>query len=161
MLLPILLLSCFCLNFDNDVNEFAPEYPGISPWTTTYGDSDRTSSELRITGGTLTISTRIRYSQGENEIQNPSFSSWGPGIVYSRLFRLRSGEGVELPNQIVECDLCESWSLRNPTTLEVLLKPDVFWQNIPPVNGRLVTVGDVVLSLEKFYLNTRVLIKIP
>ena len=149
MLLPILLLSCFCLNFDNDVNEFAPEYPGISPRTTTQRDSDRTSSELRIAGGTLTISTRVQYSQGENEIQNPSFSSWGPGIVYSRLFRLRSGEGVELPNQIVECDLCESWSLRNPTTLEVLLKPDVFWQNSSPVNGRLVTVEDVVLSLEK------------
>ena len=149
MLLPILLLSCFCLNSDNDVNEFAPEYPGISPWMTAHGDLDNTSPELRIAGGTLTISTRVQYSHRENEIQNPSFSSWGPGIVYSRLFRLRSGEGVELPNQIVECDLCESWTLRDPFTLEIRLKPDVFWQKIPPVNGRLVTIEDVVLSLEK------------
>ena len=149
MLLPIIFLSCFCLNFDSDVEEFAPEYPGISPWMIPLEDSDETSSEAKISGGTLVISTRVQNSKGENGIQNPSFSSWGPGIVYSRLFRLRSGEGVELPNQIVECDLCDSWTLRDPTTLEIHLKTDVFWQKTPPVNGRAVTIEDVVLSLEQ------------
>ena len=81
----------------------------------------------------------------------PTLTSLGPGIVYSRLLRLRSGpeDEVPLPSLLLECDLCESWEMVDPWTYRFELRKGVRWQNIPPVNGRELVAEDVVFSYER------------
>ena len=75
--------------------------------------------------------------------------SVGPGIVYSRLLRLRTGVDVALPSQQVECDLCESWEHPDSLTYTFRLREGVHWQDRPPVNGRTLTAEDVAFSLRR------------
>ncbi|MBI4198753.1 MAG: ABC transporter substrate-binding protein [Chloroflexi bacterium] len=75
--------------------------------------------------------------------------SFGPGIAYSRLLRLKSGPEVEPPSLEVECDLCERWEHPAPTTYLFHLRPGVRWHDAPPLNGRELTAQDVVYSLER------------
>jgi len=77
---------------------------------------------------------------------SPALITWGPGLAYSRLFRFQSGPGVEVPNTLIECDLCAWWEQTGPTTYRVDLRPDARWQDVPPVGGRRVTADDVVFS---------------
>ncbi|MDO8751130.1 MAG: ABC transporter substrate-binding protein [Dehalococcoidia bacterium] len=75
--------------------------------------------------------------------------SLGPGIVYSRLMRLRSGPDVTLPSMALECDLCSRWEHPDPLTYVFHLRQGVRWQDIPPVNGRALIAKDVVFSLDR------------
>ncbi len=87
--------------------------------------------------------------QDVHQTQSPALSTWGPGLAYSRLFRFTTGNGAPSPNTIVECDLCASWRLLDPITLEVKLRANVRWHSVEPVNGRLLTADDVVFSYER------------
>ncbi|MFH1140077.1 MAG: ABC transporter substrate-binding protein [Chloroflexota bacterium] len=78
-----------------------------------------------------------------------SLLSLGPGIAYSRLMRLRSGPEVALPSMALECDLCSRWEHPDPLTYVFHLRQGVRWQDIPPVNGRVLTAQDVVFSLDR------------
>ena len=80
-----------------------------------------------------------------------TLTSLGPGIVYSRLLRLRTGPGDELaqPNLLLQCELCESWEVVDFLTYRFKLREGIRWQNIPPVNGRELTAQDVVFSYER------------
>lgn len=75
--------------------------------------------------------------------------SFGPGIVYSRLLRLKGGPEVELPSLAVECDVCDRWEHPTPTTYLFHLRAGVRWADAPPVNGREMTAQDVAYSLER------------
>ncbi len=79
----------------------------------------------------------------------PLLTTWGAGLAYSRLFRFATGSGAPSPNTIVECDLCRSWRLLGPTTLEVTLRSNVRWHSLPPVDGRYLVAGDVAFSYER------------
>ena len=78
-----------------------------------------------------------------------TLTSLGPGLAYSRLLRLRPGPEAEQPNLLLECDLCLSWKLTPDFAYEFQLRPDVKWQNIPPVNGRTLVAEDIVFSYER------------
>ena len=73
----------------------------------------------------------------------------GPGLAYSRLLRLRSGQGSNQPNLLLECDLCESWELNDDLAYVFKLRPGILWQNVAPVNGRALTAQDIVFSLNR------------
>ena len=73
----------------------------------------------------------------------------GPGLAYSRLLKLRPGPEAEQPNLRLECDLCLSWELTPDFAYVFQLRPDVRWQDIPPVNGRLLVADDIVFSYER------------
>ena len=75
-----------------------------------------------------------------------ALASLGPGLAYSRLLRLVSGPGVELPSMEVECDLCQRWRIVGPLTYEFTLREGALWHAVPPVQGRPVTAEDVVFS---------------
>ena len=77
---------------------------------------------------------------------SPALSTWGPGIAYSRLLRLRSGADAALPSLAVECDLCARWEMESPTSYRFDLRPDAQWQNVAPVAGRRVSANDVAFS---------------
>ena len=101
-------------------------------------------------GGVLNLA--VRHAAAHLDVHqeiSPALSTWGPGIVYSRLVRLKAGPDVELPTLAVECELCESWRMEDPTTLVFNMRRDVRWQNPAPVNGRLLTAEDVLFSYER------------
>ncbi len=101
-------------------------------------------------GGELNIA--VRHAAPHLDVHqevSPALSTWGPGIVYSRLLRLKAGPDVELPTLAVECELCESWRMEDPTTLVFTMRRDARWQDAAPVNGRLLTAEDVVFSYDR------------
>ena len=101
-------------------------------------------------GGTLQLASRqtISHLDVHQEV-SPSLATWGPGIVYSRLMRFRTGEDVELPSLEVVCELCESWEMEDDRIFVFRLRRDIRWQDIPPVNGRLLTAEDIVYSYNR------------
>ncbi len=101
-------------------------------------------------GGTLaTVAlANIPHRDVHQEVQE-TLTSLGPGIVYSRLLRLRMGPDIEQPSLLLECDLCESWEVLDPLTYRFHLRPGVKWHDLPPVNGRELTAEDVVFSYQR------------
>jgi len=76
---------------------------------------------------------------------SPAISTWGIGLIYSRLFRNADAGSTSL----VECEICESWEFVDSEKLRITLRSDVMWQNIDPLNGRQLVASDVVFSLER------------
>ncbi len=80
---------------------------------------------------------------------SPTLAARGPGVAYSRMLRLRTGEEIEQPSLLLECDLCESWRLDEDLVYEFRLREGVNWQDISPVNGRRLSAQDVVFSYNR------------
>ena len=80
---------------------------------------------------------------------SPTLAARGPGVAYSRMLRLRTGEEIEQPSLLLECDLCESWRLEDDLVYEFRLRDNVYWQDLPPVNGRKLSAQDVVFSYNR------------
>ncbi len=76
---------------------------------------------------------------------SPALSTWGIGLIYSRLLRNADADSASL----VECEICESWEFVDSEKLRITLRSDVMWQNIDPLNGRRLVASDVVFSLER------------
>jgi ABC-type transport system substrate-binding protein len=79
---------------------------------------------------------------------NPNTFAWGVGHWYSRLLKLRLKD-VQLPAFIPVGDVAESWQQPDNLTYVFKLRPNVKFQNLPPVNGRPLTAEDVVYSYER------------
>ena len=47
--------------------------------------------------------------------------------------------------------LAQSWEFTDPTTFVIHLRQDVYWQNIPPANGRQFVASDVVAHYMRMY----------
>ena len=80
---------------------------------------------------------------------SPALSTWGPGIVYSRLLRFKAGPDVDLPSLAVECELCAGWTMRDELTFDFELRDEIRWQGLQPVDGRVLRAEDVVFSLNR------------
>ncbi|MBT4072607.1 MAG: ABC transporter substrate-binding protein, partial [Chloroflexi bacterium] len=76
---------------------------------------------------------------------SPAMSTWGIGMIYSRIFRNAPHDSPML----VECELCESWEFIDANNLRINLRSDVTWQDIAPLNGRRLLASDVAFSLER------------
>ncbi len=101
-------------------------------------------------GGSLTVAgaAAIPHRDVHQSVQE-TLTTLGPGLAYSRLLRLRSGEDFEQPHLLLECDLCESWELNKDMVFEFRLRPDVYWQDLAPVYGRPLVAEDLVFSYER------------
>ncbi len=101
-------------------------------------------------GGALTVvaAAQIPHRDVHQEVQE-TLTALGPGLAYSRLLRLRSGEGSNQPNLLLECDLCQSWELNEDLAYVFKLRPGINWQNVAPVNGRALNAQDIVFSLDR------------
>ena len=107
---------------------------------------DGPTSNVRY-GGRLNLAGRENIPhQDVHQALTPALSTWGPGIVYSRLLRLKTGPEVVLPSLAVECELCESWCLEGDKTFVFRLREDVRWQDLPPLDGRGLTSEDIAFS---------------
>ena len=126
-----------------DVATPEPVEPQVTPSTT------QTASPANVPdmGGVARLAAREAFDhQDVHDSWSPALSTWGPGLAYSRLLRLKSGPDVRLPSLAVECDLCAEWRMTDDLTFEFDLRPDAAWQDIAPVNGRAVTAADVASS---------------
>ena len=101
-------------------------------------------------GGTLRVAgfADVPHLDVHQTIQE-TLTSLGPGLAYSRLLKLRPGPEAQQPSLLLECDLCLSWELTPDFAYEFQLRPDVRWQDIPPVNGRPLVAEDIVFSYER------------
>ena len=103
--------------------------------------------DSRNRGGTLNLSTAENIAHLDVHMDvSAALSTWGPGIAYSRLLRLKSGPDVKLPSLAIECDLCRSWTMESPNAYTFELRPDARWHDVGPLYARPVTAGDVVFS---------------
>ena len=57
----------------------------------------------------------------------------------------------DLPTQVVKGHLAESWEFTDPYTFKVHLRHGIYWQDIPPANGREFTAEDVVFHFNRMY----------
>lgn len=82
----------------------------------------------------------------------------GPAVSYSGLLRfVHNAENAATGRLVVECDLCESWSQPDQTTLIFKLRQGVKWapdlgyavSRWPGLNGRELTAEDVKWSLDR------------
>ncbi|PKB80657.1 MAG: hypothetical protein BZY88_08410 [SAR202 cluster bacterium Io17-Chloro-G9] len=105
---------------------------------------------IGVTGGSLTIAglADIPHRDVHQAVQE-TLTSLGPGLAYSRLLRLSTGPDQALPSLVLECDLCLSWEMTSDLGFEFHLRPGVHWQDIAPVNGRLLLADDLVFSYER------------
>ena len=119
--------------------------PAATPVPAT--STPRPTPDQRTRGGTLNLSTKEGIPHQDVHLDvSPALAIWGPGIAYSRLLRLKSGPGIQLPSMELECDLCASWTMETPTTFVFDLRPDAQWHDIDPVNVRPVEAQDLVFS---------------
>ena len=101
-------------------------------------------------GGTLTLVSAANIPHRDvHQVRQETLAALGPGLAYSRLLRLHTGPLVEQPSLMLECDLCESWRLTSDFAYEFQLRPDVRWQNLNPVDGRLLVAEDLVYSYQR------------
>ncbi len=101
-------------------------------------------------GGSLTVAGTADFLHRDvHQESGESLAAAGPGMAYSRLLRLRTGPHVRQPSLDLECDLCRSWRLTPDFSYEFQLRDDVHWQNIAPVNGRLLVADDLVFSYQR------------
>ena len=69
--------------------------------------------------------------------------------MYSRLLRFKSAPDVELPSLAVECELCDGWKMEDERSFVFHIRQDVWWQDVPPVDGRRLTAGDIAFSYDR------------
>ena len=101
-------------------------------------------------GGTLRVAGFAGSANRDvHQTVQEAVTSLGPGLAYSRLLRLRPSQEVDQPNLVLECDLCLDWKLTPDFVYEFQLRPDVRWQNVPPVNGRPLVADDLVFSYQR------------
>lgn len=73
---------------------------------------------------------------------SPTFSQ-GYRLIYQGLL------GYHLRTYTVEPELAQSWEQPSETEYIFRLQPGVRWQDKPPVNGRELTIEDILFSLER------------
>ena len=55
------------------------------------------------------------------------------------------------PDSVNGGDLAQSWEFTDPSTFVVHLRHGVYWQNLPPANGRQFVASDVVYNENRLY----------
>ena len=117
-------------------------------------------------GGSLRFSVPTAPPhQDIHESVSPVLAAWGPGVAYSKIFRHQWNNpgpivsGGSLPAQFdpttsayagdILCDICMAWRMDDTTSITVVLRPDVKWQDVQPLRGRSLVAQDVAYSLNR------------
>ena len=99
-----------------------------------------------------------RNGTGEGSL-DPNLSVSGVSAYHelgnARLVTLKMGHFEPQKVDIIEGDVAESWEY-SPDRLQITLRlrPNVKFHNLPPVNGRVLDVDDVVFSWNRFTTNS-------
>ena len=111
---------------------------------------DQVDGDTPRRGGYLVLASMVDYPHRDvHQSAQETLATLGPGLAYSRLLRLEAGRDVEQPNLTLQCDLCESWEMAADMSYIFRLRPDVYWQNLSPVDGRQLVTDDLVFSYDR------------
>ena len=94
------------------------------------------------------------YTTGDGSL-DPNVSVSGLSqfleLMYTRLVTLKPGFMSPAQEDAIAPDMAESWEF-SPDRLQITLKlrPNVKFHNLPPVNGRVLDVDDVLFSWKRF-----------
>lgn len=70
-------------------------------------------------------------------------------LTTNRLLRHKTDPSVKPTEYEIVPDLAEKWEQPDDLTISLKLRPNVKWQNLDPVNGRLLTANDVIRSFDR------------
>ena len=110
---------------------------------------DATSEARR--GGTMKWSNASEPLHFDGQAQGQQQLNIYNGMVYEAL--VRSKPGIGEPSKLSEVlpNLAESWEVSgDKLQITFKLRPDVKWQNIPPLNGRPFDSADIVESTNRY-----------
>ncbi|MBI4299558.1 MAG: ABC transporter substrate-binding protein [Chloroflexi bacterium] len=127
-----LLTKYWYTNLAYDFKE-KPRYGGIEQWQFS---TQTNCNPLDPGAGYTSIPCQINMSQILNHGDNVMSDVLG-------------GQRDNLAHITVLPDLAKTWSWKNDLTFELKLYDNVYWHNIPPVNGRKMTSADVKFTLDK------------
>ncbi len=88
------------------------------------------------TGGTNVLLMYLQQMDSDNWTVSPS------SFAFQFIFR---------PPEDLVGSLATSWSMPDVNDFVVVLRQNVYWQNISPVNGRQFTAADVVYDMDRMY----------
>ena len=107
-----------------------------------------TTKEAR-SGGVYKQSQRLDVAAWDPFV-NASWWALTGGLVFSRLTLIKPGHMQESSGEVVG-DMAESWETSpDGLTLTFKIRQNATWHPLPPVNGRLVDVQDVLFTWERF-----------
>ncbi|MXZ45873.1 MAG: ABC transporter substrate-binding protein [Chloroflexi bacterium] len=102
-------------------------------------------------GGSLLVGSAV-----DLESMDPSHSAHGgsvifPNMVYNRLLGMVSGPRKHPFAIELETELAEAWEYTaDGVTFTFHLRDDVYWQNVPPLDGRQLVAEDVRFAFERY-----------
>ena len=111
-------------------------------------------------GGTITA---VFYSGTPTTVLDPVISTRAASnavLTYSRLGTADWSKGPQgtnefpftsswIPDEFCAGDVAESWEVPDPYNLVFRIRENVYWHNVPPMNGRQFTADDVIYSQER------------
>jgi len=126
-----------------------PRYPRDPelPYPFNYPEPDKEPKP----GGTLRVAATWDVST-----MDPTKSAAGgtivvPNLVYNRLIGIKGGPEANPFKIETEPELADSWEFSpDGLTATFKLRPDIKWQNIPPLDGRAFVADDVVYALTRY-----------
>ena len=123
------------------------QQPQVEPSPAAVPTAAAADSRDKRRGGSLIVAVMAETPHRDlhREYQE-TLAAPGTGLAYSRLLRISSGPETADGGLTLECDLCESWELTPDWNYEFILRPNVHWHNLPPVNGRPLTASDLAYS---------------
>ncbi|GMV84965.1 MAG: hypothetical protein AMXMBFR80_08220 [Dehalococcoidia bacterium] len=140
---------------DDDDDDSAPESQDTPSQRTPESQVSTPSAKQPKRGGSLTMRVAAdppNWSVFTASALTVPFAN----LAYNKLIRLKAGAGVDPSEITLEPDLAQELpELPDPTTLVFTLRPGVKFQNVAPVNGRLMTAEDVKLSIDAYRSDTR------
>jgi peptide/nickel transport system substrate-binding protein len=99
-------------------------------------------------GGVLKLSTATEPQHFDPHALTSAIASFTE-MMYSRLVQIKPGH-LKQADGSVEPDAAESWELSpDKTQISFKLRPNLAFQNIPPVNGRSMDAQDVAFSFTR------------
>ena len=119
-----------------------PGAPPASGVTVSGNDVFRMDGGQPVNGGTLRVTTLPVRSLDPHQ-ETGDTTAWLITLTYNTLLRMNQTMDA------VEGDLAESWHQLDALTWKFRLRPGIRFQNVAPVNGRLLTSADVRYSLER------------
>ena len=103
-----------------------------------------------ILGGVLTVASvaDIPHRDIHQESQY-ALASLGPGISYSRLIKVETGENIERHSLTLICDLCKTWTMKDDFSYEFHIRDDVYWHPNRDMRKRRLSAADLEYSFNR------------
>ncbi len=103
-----------------------------------------------ILGGVLTVASvaDIPHRDIHQESQY-ALASLGPGISYSRLTKVETGQNIEKHSLAIICDLCKTWTMKDDFSYEFHIRDDVYWHPSRDMRKRRLSAADLEYSYNR------------